>query len=408
VVLLALWIASAAVAAAQPARPPAARSKTPAAPSAFWFPLRTIWTQPLAGPPVGPPAFDAGCAYVALRDGGLTAVSLTTGGVLWTRSLRLTAPPAAAGGVLVAVTGAALSNLDPGTGATRWRVDLGAAATLTPLISPAGITVVTSRPEVLVLRTVDGAVAWRLPLAAPATTAPAADADHVYVGLADGTLLGITAATGAVRWTRMLPAAPVRVTAAGAHLLAGADDDFLYAVVIGSGRVAWRWRAGGDVAGAVALDIRHAYVTSLANSLFSLGRKAGDLKWERRLPSRPVSGPALYGDTLLLGTIAADLRFFAASSGAPAGTFELPGPPIHAPHVLPWNGPTPPRIVLLTAGGVLLSLGPDVEPPLVPLDPMPGRSVPKWDTRIDFEPPLVPMLYPPGRLLPPEVLPIRR
>jgi outer membrane protein assembly factor BamB len=354
---------------------------------------------------VGRAAFDRTSAYVALRDGRLAAVSLTTGGVRWSTNEGVTAPPAALEGLVLAIKGATLVGLDSTNGNMRWQQALGAPSVLAPTVGPNWIAVITTKPEVLLLHPTDGRILWRQILAAPARALPTGDTDRIFIGLTNGQAIALSARNGAAQWTRTVGGEPLVLTLNKDRVFVGTSDDYLCALVADSGRHMWRWRTGGAVRGAVAADDKRVYFASLDNSLVALGRGGGDLKWEQRLRSRPVGGPVLIGDTLLLVTVAGEFNTFAIERGTETESVALAGRPLHQPHLIPWAGPVPPRAIVLTAGGQLLAMGPIVEPPVVPLDLMAGKVVLLPETLDPIEPPLVPMLYPPGRLLLPETLP---
>jgi outer membrane protein assembly factor BamB len=372
---------------------------------AFWSPIYPIWNFAFDGIPVGQPAFDRTNAYVGLRDGRLAAVSLMTGEVLWSTNHGVTAPPAAIEGLVLAVKGATIIGLDSTKGEMRWQQALGAPSVLAPTVGPNWIAVITTKPELLLFRPDDGSLLWRQTLAATARALPTGDTDRIFIGLTNGQVIALSAKDGAAQWTRKVGGEPLVLTLNRDRVFVGTSDNFLCALIADNGRQKWRWRTGGDVGGAVAADDKRVYFASLDNSLVALGRGGGDLKWEQRLPSRPVGGPILIGDTLILVTVASELKTFAVDRGTLMDSVALAGRPLHQPHLVPWAGPVPPRAIVLTAGGQLFAMGPTVEPPLEPLDPMPGNLVLPPETLDPIEPPLVPMIYPPGTLLLPETLP---
>ena len=373
---------------------------------AFWSPIHPIWKIALDGIPLGRPAFDGTSVYVGLRDGRLTAVSLTTGAVRWSIDPGVTAPPAAIDDLVLVVKEATLIALDSANGKIRWQQALGAPSVLAPTVGPNWIAVVTTKPELLLLHPPDGSLLWRHTLAAPVRALPTGDADRIFIGLANGQAMALSAKTGAAQWTRKVGGEPLALTLDKSSVFVGTSDDFLHALVAQSGKQKWRWRTGGDVGGAVAADNKRVYFSSLDNSLVALGRGGGDLKWEQRLPARPVGGPVRIGDTLILVTVAGEFKTFAIDRGTLMDTVVLAGRPLHRPYIVPWTGPVPPRAIVLTAGGQLLAMGPVVEPPLERFDPTSGSTALPRETIEPIEPPLEPMHYPPGRLLLPEVLPL--
>jgi outer membrane protein assembly factor BamB len=392
-----------AIAAAAPV-PVDAGPKPPPVPS-FWLPIYSIWSTVFEAVPVGAPVIDRLTVFVAFRDGRLSAVSQVTGAILWSINPAATAGPEAGGGLVFIISSATLAAFDGTTGNPRWQQPLGSTASMAPVLGPGGLTVVTSKPELLMISPADGRILWRRGLSAPGQTDPVADGEHVYVGLTDGTTIAANVKTGADVWSRRFGGNALALTVIKDRLFVGTSDDFLCAVSTNSGKLKWRWRTGGDVVGAVTADAKRVYFASLDNSVVALGWSGGDLKWEQRLPSRPVGGPRVVGDSLLVATVASELKALTAAKGILYETFALTGRPAQQLLVTPWADGEPPRAIVLTGGGQLLAMGPRVEPPLESLDVTAIGSVIAPEMFDSPEPPLVPMLYPPGRLVLPETRP---
>ena len=386
-------------------RPACAGPTRPPVPD-FWWPIYHLWSVPFDAVPIGPAAFDSTTAYVGLRDGRVVAVSLLTGAVRWGARIGVTAPPAALEGLLIAIQGDTVLGLDGATGKLRWRQELGAPGLVAPSAGTKWIAVATAKPELIVLNPDGGAILWRQALVAPVRALPVGDADRIVIGLTNGEVVAFSATTGARQWTQKVGSTPLSLTLHKDRVFVGTSEGFLCVLATEGGRQKWRWRTGGDIGGTVAVDDKRVYFASLDNSLVALGRGGGDLKWEQRLPSRSIGGPVLIGNTLILTTIANELKTFNFERGTLLETVALPGRPLNPPHLAPWKGPVPPRAYLLTGGGLLFAMGPMVEPPDTKLDPMPGNLLLPPETLESFEPPLVPMVYPPGRLLMPESLPV--
>lgn len=100
------------------------------------------------------------------------------------------------------------------------------------------------------------------------------------------------------------------------------------------------------------------------------------MRWQRPLTSRAVGGPLLAGTRLIVAGVSPELRAFRTSDGGMEGFAPIPGRPLHDPFLAPETPSAPVRMVLLTAGGHFLAIGQTVEPMLVPLDVIPGRTLP--------------------------------
>src|SRR4029079_11691941 len=110
--------------------------------------------------------------------------------------------------------------------------------------------------------------------------------------------------------------------------------NFLYCIMTKDGRVDWRWRTGGDIVGLPAVDAHHIYVASRANVLRSLDRITGAQQWMRPLPVRPVWGPVIVVDRVLVGGQSQTLHGFTAQDGQGAGPLDAGAQVAAAPHVV--------------------------------------------------------------------------
>jgi hypothetical protein len=173
------------------------------------------------------------------------------------------------------------------------------------------------------------------------------------------------------RWRRVLGITPI-----DDRLFVGSSDDFLYALKVRDGGIAWRWRTGGDVVGHAVADERRVYFTSRDAMLRAADRRHGDLRWQRPLATRAVGAPLLAGTRVIVAGIAPELRAYRTSDGGLTASAPLPGRPLHGPFLAPETASAPARLVVLSAGGHLMAIGQTVEPMLVPLDVLPGRKLP--------------------------------
>jgi hypothetical protein len=118
------------------------------------------------------------------------------------------------------------------------------------------------------------------------------------------------------------------------------------------------------------------YFVSLDATLRAIDRRHGDLRWQRPLVARPIGGPALAGDVLVVAAVSPELRGYKTSDGGPAGSAPLPGRALHGAFVATARGAIPARVLIITAGGQVLAIGQTVEPDLVPLEFLPGSPLP--------------------------------
>jgi outer membrane protein assembly factor BamB len=301
------------------------------------FPMVAAWTRPLPATVEGPLASDLVSVYVATRDGAVRSLDATTGRVRW----RVDARPGVVGigdGLLVVRhEDGTVWGMDPATGEARWKASSAVTGSLPAVIYKDAVIVAGTGLSVLDAAT--GRVRWSAP-EARASTLPVATGPWLLVGEADGPLRCRDLVTGAVLWShptaRALAAPPV-IDSDGRVLLGTTDRRFLALDLGDKGDESWRWKLGGDVQTPPALSGRHVLFTNHEDVLYALRRRNGHLAWRAALPSRPLSGPLLYGDGVLVACFGSRpgetfLIGFDARTGRREGDLKAPGevrtPPI--------------------------------------------------------------------------------
>lgn len=347
--------------------PPAQTAPAPAAP----LPQEALWSVSL-GVPAAAPGFDRARAYVPLRDGRLTAVSLATGKAEWSIELATKHPPAAGDDLVFALSAESVFALDPATGAVRWRRPVGAAFSAPPLWDTGWLIAATQPGELLAIRATDGELLWRAALGSPARAPAAPAAERVYASLADGRVMALDIKTGTLAWERRLGGAGTEILALDDRLFVGSTDNYFYCLSTKDGAVKWRWRTGGDIVGAAVVDESRVYFLSLDNILRALDRGHGAQRWKRPLASRPAAGPQLLHGALIVSGIGSEIRAYGALDGSPAGEFSAASDLAAPPRILTGGGTL--EMVVLTGEGQLTGLThapppvPPPKPPRAPLD----------------------------------------
>lgn len=346
------------------------------------FPLESRWATRLGSEPAFPSAYDSGYAFVPLRNGRLSAVSITDGSTIWSIEMTVTTAPAAGEGLVfaaVAGTVEARSQLD---GKPRWRTAVEARLTA-PLHWDSGWLIASSeRGELLVLRGSDGEMLWRRELGSTVHALPAPAGERLYLSLADGRLMAMELQNGNPLWTKRLKQPSAGILALDDRLFLGSLDNYFYCLSAEDGDTRWRVRTGADILGSPVIDQRHVYFVSLDNVLRAVDRGNGSLRWRRQLSFRPSTGPLLAGETVVVTGIAAELRAYASRTGVPAGELilkseqgeelQLAAPPAFI------DGISAP-LIILTRDGRMEGLGPAAPPapplpaekPLPPAEPAP-------------------------------------
>jgi outer membrane protein assembly factor BamB len=335
-----------------------------------------LWRVSLPELPSYAPAADEHAVYVAMRDGILLAARHTDGDIAWMVPQPSTLPLAAADGLVVGAQDTRAWAVDATTGDPRWEQEMDATLIVALASTAAGFVCLTDRNEAALLAQTDGHVLWRQSLGAKPQTLATMAGEEVWVGLEDGRVLALRLQSGLLKWTGRVPGAVLALTPLADRLLASSADRVLSSMSLRDGKVNWRWRTGGDLVGAPAADARQVYVVARDNMLRALDRRNGTLRWQRPVKSRPTTGPVLQGDVVVATLVAQQLQCFDAIEGTPGVVVELPGRGWHLPYIAPYEGLTLARLVFVTAGGQLLAVGKTIEPKLVRLDLMPGKTLP--------------------------------
>jgi outer membrane protein assembly factor BamB len=155
-------------------------------------------------------------------------------------------------------------------------------------------------------------------------------ANAVVVGEADGHLRARDLASGKVLWSfaATMQAAPVADD--DGRILIGTTDRRFISIDGETGDERWTWRLGADVQHRAVLFERLVLFASHEDVLYALDRGNGHLAWRAPLPSRPLSGPILFGDAVVVachGARAGEtfLIGFAARTGERQGDYKVPG-----------------------------------------------------------------------------------
>lgn len=158
----------------------------------------------------------------------------------------------------------------------------------------------------------------------------------------------------------------------------------------------WRFATGGDVVGLPVVDDRSVFFVSLDNLLRGLDRRTGGQRWKRALPLRPVRGPVIAADTLVVSGVSPTAPLYLMKDLAPAGEIDAGGEVAAVPHVV--AGVALPMVVFTsrhleagtvvravvraidpTSGSVGLLPNSSLSPPTAPEEPTPPERQPPAD-----------------------------
>ncbi len=306
----------------------------PAAPPAV-FPLKAAWSSPVGELVEGPLVTDGQRVFAVTRSGVVRAFDPATGEVRWQIDERPGTLAAAETGLLLRQVDGTVKSLAPGKGTVRWEAASGIVGDLPPVID--GDRAIVAGKGIAAIEMATGRILWSLPSEPTATAPPAPAGSRLLQGEEDGTLRCRDRATGFAFWafkTRSSLLAPPTFDAERRKVYLGTTDRRIVELDVEKGRLGWTWKVGADVASPGALYGNHILFSAFDAVLYALDRGNGSMAWRAPLPSRPLSGPVLSGETAFVACHESDILGFALKTGMPVGALRTSAPLQTAPLLL--------------------------------------------------------------------------
>jgi outer membrane protein assembly factor BamB len=303
-----------------------AKRMPPPPPFASLFPLEEAWTVALPTTPVAPPARDASRVFVPIAS-GLVALDWETGDRQWSIALTATSAPWPSNGALYVAEGTMVHALDAASGAARWMAQASGAVRLVRLAGARLIAV--GNTAIQAFDGASGAPVWTRPLDdAGEPVGIAALGDALIVSFARGVVRRVAPGDGSVAWTHMLDGRLSPPLLVKDTVYVGSTTNRFYALDVASGKERWQWRTGGDVIGA-AVDgtarPKAVYYASLDAVVRAVNPGNGHQRWKRDGGTRAVAPPLALDGSVVVAGLTPALSAFTPLTGAPQGTFALPG-----------------------------------------------------------------------------------
>jgi len=350
------------------------------------LPVVQQWVATLDDLPTAGGAMDAERVYIPVQPEHIVALSRVTGSKVWTRDIESKWPPLVVDDAVLIVASDEIHALDAATGSERWRIPFEHQLTAPLTATAASIIAVAEKGLVVAFAPADGRTLWTRELGAVSRFAPAFDGMRAIFALEDSRLLALQLMDGRVEWEQKLDGKLNQPSLAHDRVFVGTNTNSLYAMDNDNGRVAWRWKTGGDVIGASGDAKGGAYYASLDNVLRAVNRSNGNQRWIKEIPTRPLLPPQTFGDGMtyeeivVLTGATSEIDAFAARTGAVVGMYQPPsdlqGPPLIDPVLQPYRV----AMVVITRDGRAIGLKPSAmllpEPSNVPFAAeLPGRRL---------------------------------
>jgi outer membrane protein assembly factor BamB len=232
---------------------------------------------------------------------------------------------------------------------------------------------VAAEGSVLAFRASDGGLIWQRQLDARIQGAAALAAGRAYIPLVDGRLLAMQVTSGDLLWSKRLGSAPSDILALDEQIFVGSRDNYFYNIRARDGFVTWRFETGADIVGLPVVTEGRIYFVSMDNLLRCLSRRTGGQIWKVALPLRPVRGPELAGNVLIVSGVSPKALAY-SMDGKPAGEIAAGGEIASAPHLVP--GTLLPLLTVVTrdleAGTIVRAVVRSLDPATTPIGPLPN------------------------------------
>ena len=364
--------------------------------------MEQAWIALLDSQPSAPGVMDDRRVYVPLQPEEIVALDRFTGAKVWGRNIESAWSPVLAGDTLYIAASDEIHALDPTTGLQRWRVPYDK-----PMIAPLVATELSAgrdrrdaapptrmllgvfdKGTIIAFAADDGRRLWTEELGSPTHFMPVSDGTRGFFALDDSRGVALNLTDGSKAWELKLEGTLDQPTAVKDRFFIGTNSNLLYALDSNNGRVAWRWKTGGDVIGVSGDDKGRMYYASLDNVLRSVNHSNGNQRWIKEIPTRPVLPPQTYGDPanmayteiVLLTGVTSEIDVFDTKNGMPIGMYMPPSDLEGAPLVDPILKPYRVAMVVITRDGRAIGLTPSAmmlaEPPKpLMVSEMPGRKL---------------------------------
>lgn len=291
---------------------------------------REQWEVDLDVPLSGGVGVGLGLAVVSDYRGKVVALDLNNGSELWTHQLSsevVAAPAVGAGVVVVQTVDGKLVGLDATEGTERW-----SHSTTLPVLTLRG------------------------------TAAPVITAGAVFAGLDSGKLIALDARDGIPRWEQR-----VAIPQGSAELERVVDidgspvvrGDLVFAAsyqgrVVALSREDGRglWARDASTHHSVAVGAGNVYLSDAGGSVYAYNVGSGQIVWSSDdLLRRELSGPAYFGDVLVVGDLDGYLHAMDPTTGQIIGREKIDGDPVRIPMVVDGD-----LLFALSDGGELVAL----------------------------------------------------
>ncbi len=297
--------------------------------------------------------------FVVDLKGTVTALTASTGQVLWTTETKQaisSGPGANEHIVVVGTTQGRLVALKADSGKILWTAKLTSEILAPPIVAGNQVLARTIDGRITGMTLQNGQRLWSYARPTPVLTIrgnsmPVVHKGRVYVGWDDGYVTCLQADTGHVVWEKSMTQVRGRTELERLVDIDAdpvIDNDVLYvtayqgrlvAVNLASGQVLWERKMSAFKS--ITLDDRFIYVTDEHSHIWAFERQHGTLAWKQtELTARKLTGPTVIDGMLVVADYEGYIHWLSLKDGKIQGRNRgdskgyLEAPLVHAKHVL--------------------------------------------------------------------------
>lgn len=364
---------------------------------------RVTWTARCTS---GVPLVTNGEMLLGADGARVWALAVDSGALRWESMLKappLSEPVATERLVVLPIETGELAAIGSEDGTPRWSTPLPARAASAPALTRTRILIGLADGHVVCLASDTGSPLWSRALGGEVRSV-SADTDRVYAGSSDNFLYALDSRNGTLRWRWRTGGDVTEPAIADARFVYFVSlDNVVRALRKGNGNLVWQYALGSRPAGPPLLIEDRLVVAGIAPEIRSFDPEDGYMNGRYAPPDRLVHAPHFSPAD---GDVPARLTVLTGNGTALAigGSMERPvGPPVTVPGRV-----RPPSLVVLAAD--IRALDGSVEVTALPMDAPPGFPAPRDAAQTPSAPvgPALPRTVPlyvvPGRPRPPRVV----
>jgi outer membrane protein assembly factor BamB len=266
-----------------------------------------------------PPVYAKGVLFTYANGGFISARSLFTGKLLWSRSLLHVrsslgqgSPAVHAGVVYLGARDGRIYALSAATGRTIWVRNVGATMESSPAFDSRYLYMADQNGVVRALDLTNGHIVWSYHAGGPVKHGPAVVGGRVYFGDYGGAMYCLNAGNGRQVWKSTTDGLSSGFRSgnffstpavAYGRIYIGNTDDKLYSFVASTGQVAWTYTMPDWAYGSPAVSNGRVFATSFDGTFAAFNARTGTVLWQHKLPYRGLSSPTVIGHVVYVADL---------------------------------------------------------------------------------------------------------